>query len=155
MRLCEEKKIIPLLESIDINAGVDSDSIDMKDLYKVAFLITFCSDLAGDAVLKLYEGATHGAKATALTFKYRYGGAAIKSANADVLSTEAESAALTLTGTTFVSRTLVVEIEASAMTDGMRYLTLNFSDAASAGSVTVVAIGDPRYMSPAEQSVID
>ena len=49
---------------------------------------------AAGPILKLYSGATNGTKTTAITFKYRYGGAATGSANAYVLGTQSTSAAL-------------------------------------------------------------
>ncbi len=144
-RLYQEKKIVPIFASADINAGADCDSIDMKNFHHITLLCQFGPSLSGDAVLTLYEGATDGAKTAAVTFVYTYGGAAVGSANADVLATESTSAALTATGTTFVSRLLVIELDAASMTDGYDWLTLNISAAASAGELTVVAILDPRY----------
>jgi hypothetical protein len=155
MRLSDEKKIVPILASIDINAGTDCDSVDMAEASHVAFVFVFASDLSGDAVLTVNSGATHGTKTTAMTFTYRYGSAAIAAATADVLTDEATSAALTLTGTTFVSRMLIVEVDAAELTDGHRYITPSFSAAADAGSVSCVAIVTPRYASMAADTLID
>jgi hypothetical protein len=155
--LSQVLKFVPLLSSADINAGVDSDSVDMQGAKSVSFLCVFGPSYAGaaGAILKLYEGATHGTKTTALTFNYRYGGAAIKSASADVLSAIATSAALQIARATMVSRLLVIELNADQLTDGMRYLTLEVGAEADAGEFSVVAIIDPMYLDPSGDSVID
>jgi len=144
-RLYEGKKIVPVMQSLDLNNGVDADSINMKNFHRAAFLIMFGADLSGDFVLTVNSGASDAAKTTAETFKYTYGGAAIGSANCDVLEAVAESAALTCTGTTFVSRMLIVEIDADKLTDDQPWLTLSFSNAGAAGKCTIFALLDPRY----------
>jgi len=154
MRLSDTLKFVPVLESEDINDGVDCDSINMEGYESATFLIVFCSDLSGDAVLTLNEGATDGTKTTALTFNYRVSSADIGSASADVLGDFSTSAALTLTEASYEDRLLIVEIDAAAMTDGMNWLTLAFSNAAAAGSVTVVAILKPRYASSATDTAL-
>jgi hypothetical protein len=153
--ISQKLKFVPLYFNEDMNTGGDSDAVDMQGMKSATFLLLFNSALAGDAVVKLYSGVTHGAKTTAMTFNYRYGGAAIKSALADVFSAIATSAALTLTGATFVSRGCIIEVNADQMTDGHRYLTLEFDSAASAGEMAVWAILDPMYLSPGGDSVID
>ena len=154
MRLCEDKKLVPLISSADIVSGLDSESICVKGAKHVALLCMFGPSLSGDPVLTLYEGATDGAKTAIVTFAYRYGGAATASASADVLSTEATSAALECTGTTFVSRLLVIELDIASMTDGYDWLTLQVGSQASAGELTVVAVLDPAYKSPALDTVL-
>jgi hypothetical protein len=114
----------------------------------------FGPSLSGNAVLTLYEGAADGEKTSAVTFAYRYGGAATGSASSDVLSTEATSAALTCTGTTFVSRLLVIEVDCASLTDGYDWLTLQVGSEASAGELTVVAVLDSKYQSPALDTVL-
>jgi hypothetical protein len=157
MRLYQEKKIVPLLASADITAGVDSDSIDMKDCKHVAFLIVFGPSYAGanGAIIKLYEGASHGSKATALTFHYTYGGAAIKSASADVMAAEATSAALQIARATMVSRILVLELDAAEMTDGMTHLTVEVGAESDAGEMTIVGIMDMTQLNSSGDTVID
>jgi len=154
MRLCEDKKLVPIFNSADIVSGADSDSICVKGAKHVALLVMFGPSLSGDPILTLYEGATDGAKTAALTFAYRYGGAATGSASSDVLSTEATSAALECTGTTFVSRLLVIELDMASMTDGYDWLTLQVGSEASAGELTVIAVLDPAYKSPALDTVL-
>jgi hypothetical protein len=154
MRLCETKKLVPIFDSADINAGADSDSICVKGAEHVTLLCMFGPSLSGNAVLTLYEGASDGAKTSAVTFAYRYGGAATGSASSDVLSTEATSAALTCTGTTFVSRLLVIEVDCASLTDGYDWLTLQVGSEASAGELTVVAVLDSKYQSPALDTVL-
>jgi len=154
MRDCESKKFTPIFNSADIVAGDDSDSICVKNLSHVTLLCMFGPSLADDPVLTLYEGATDGAKTAAVTFNYRYGGAATGSASSDDLSAEATSAALECTGTTFVSRMLIIEIDMNEMTDGYDWLTLQVGAEASAGELTVVAIGEPKYASMADDTLL-
>jgi len=154
MRLCEDKKIVPIINSADIVSGLDSDSINVKGASHVALLCMFGPSLSGDPVLTLYEGATDGAKTAIVTFPYRYGGAAVGSASSDILSTETTSAALTCTGTTFVSRILIIEVDVAIMTDGYDWLTLQVGSEASAGELTVVAVIEPGYKSPALDTVL-
>ena len=151
MRLSETMKKVPLLASADINAGVDSDSINMKDYLDASFDIVFGPSYAGaaGAIIKLYSGATVGAKTTALTFNYRYGGGAIKAASADVLSTEATSAALQIATATMVSRLLTIEIDATEMAADHSWLTLEIGAQADSGEMTITAHLRPRYTSAA------
>ena len=146
-RLCEEFKLVPIFNSADINAGADSDSICVKNYRHVTLLCMFGPSLAGaaGAILTLYEGATDAAKTAALTFSYRYGGAATGTASSDVLSTETTSAALTCTSATFLSRLLVIEVDMDTMTDGYDWLTLQVGAEADAGQLTVVAVMYPKY----------
>lgn len=155
--LSQNLKIVPLLSSADINAGVDSDSVDMAGMKSATFLLTYGPSHAGaaGAIIKLYDGATHAAKTNALTFNYKYGGAAIKSASADVFTAIATSAALQIATATLVSRLLVIEINADQITDGSRYLTIEVGAESDAGQMTIVALLDPMYSDPSATSVID
>jgi hypothetical protein len=148
-------KFVPLYINEDMNTGGDSDSVDMQGIKSATFLLLFSSTLSGNAGLKLYSGATHGSKDNAMTFNYKYGGAAVKSANADVLSAIATSADLTMTGATFLSRGLIVEVNADQIADGDRYLTLEVDNDASAGVLMAWAILDPMYHDASGDSVID
>ena len=76
-----------------------------------------------------------------------YTSAAIKAASGDVVAAaEATSAALSIATATMVSRMLVIELDMAEMTTGTyKYLTLEFSNGADAGELTVVAVCDPRY----------
>lgn len=151
MRLSETMKKVPLLASADINAGVDSDSINMSDYIDASFDVVFGPSYAGaaGAIIKLYSGVTIGAKTTALTFNYRYGGGAIKAASADVLSTAATSAALQIATATMASRLLTIEVDAAAMAAGHSWLTLEVGAESDAGEITIMAHLTPRYASAA------
>lgn len=154
MRLSEKMKKVPLLASADITAGVDSDSINMKGYHDASFDVVFGPSYTeaggtGGAVVKLYSGATVGAKTTALTFNYRYTGGAIKAASADVLSAFATSAALTCDAATYTSRMLTIEIDAEDMASGHSWLTLEIGAQAGAGEMTITAHLTPRYASAA------
>jgi hypothetical protein len=151
MRLSETFKKVPLLASANINAGVDADSINMKDFHAASFDIVFGPSYAGaaGAIIKLYSGATVGAKTTAMTFNYRYTGGAIKAASADILTTAATSAALQIATATMVNRLLTIEVDAAAMTAGHSWLTLEIGAEADAGEMTIMAHLEPRYASAA------
>jgi hypothetical protein len=151
MRLSETMKKVPLLASADINAGVDSDSVNMSDFSSASFDIVFGPSYAGaaGAIIKLFSGATVGTKTTALTFNYRYTGGAIKAASADILSTEATSAALQIATATMVSRLLTIEVDAADLAAGHSWLTLEIGAEADAGEMTITAHLTPRYSSAA------
>ena len=144
MRFCEQYKIVPMLEPQDHAAGVDSDSIKMTIHSHAAFVIKF-GELTGDAVLKVYSGATAGVKTTAETFNYRATAADLKNASGDALGTEATSAALTLTAATYEDRMIVVEMDHDDITDGQPWLTLEFSSDASELFVDVTGLLAPAY----------
>ena len=147
MRLYQEKQMIPLLSSADIVSGIDSDSINCENFHHVSFQLVFGPSYAGatPTEIKLFEGATVGVKTTALMFNYVYTSGAIKAASADIMTAETTSAALSIATATMTSRMLVIELDMSAMATGMKWLTLEFSNDADAGELSVVAIADPRY----------
>lgn len=146
MRLPEEKKICYLINTADYNAGVDGDSINMKNYHRATFIMLFGA-ITGDAVLTVNSGATDGAKTSALTFHYAIGSAACGSANSDVLAADASAASLTLTAADYANKMLIVEVDAAAMdvANGEEWLTPSLSAAAAAGILHCVVILEPRY----------
>jgi hypothetical protein len=146
MRLPEEKKIVPVMASDDIDAGVDADSINMKNFHRCTYIMTF-GTLSGDAVMTVNSGASDGAKTSALTFHYALASAAIGSESCDILAADTKAATLTLTAATYTNKMLIVEVDASDMDvdNGEEWLTLSLSDAAASGACDVVAILEPRY----------
>ncbi len=146
MRLAEQNKIVFCVQPEDHqSAGIDGDSVSMENYSHVAFIILF-GELTGNAVLKVYSGATVGAKTTAETFNYRACATDMKSSGGDLLAAETTSAALTLTAATYQDRFIVVEMDADEFTDGQPFVTLEFSSAASELLVAVTAIlSKPRY----------
>lgn len=146
MSYAEDLKIIPLLNSADTGAGVSMDSINMKGFHKATIAITF-GVVVGNAVLTVNSGATDGANTSALTFRYAYGGAAIGSALADVLTAWTSAATLTIAAATYSTKMLVLEIDASAMdiANGEEWLTVAIDGAGTSAYVHAVAILQPRY----------
>ena len=146
MRLAEEKKIVPLLNSADTGAGVSMDSINMKGFHRAAIIITFGA-MSGNAVLTVNSGATDGATTSALTFDYAYGGAAIGSANCDVVTASTSAATLTIAAATFADKMLILEVDGSDMdvANGENWLTVAISAAGTSAVVHAVAILEPRY----------
>lgn len=139
--------VVPVLYTADYNAGVDFDSINMADYKRATFIIGFGA-IAGDAILYMYSGATDGAKTSALTFRYAWGGAARGSANCDVFAATSTSAALTLTGDTYDNYMLLVDVDASEMdmANSEEWLTGSISDAATSGIAFAFAFLTPRYI---------
>jgi len=145
MRLSEQNKIVHALEPQDHQAGVDSDSVNTENYGHVAFIIQF-GELTGNAVLKVYSGATDGTKTTAETFNYRATSTDLKNTGGDTLGSETTSAALTLTASTYEDRMIVVEMDTAEFTDGQNFITLEFSSDASELFVSSVAVlSDARY----------
>jgi len=151
MRLGEEKKIVPVLNSANYGAGVSMDSINMKNYHRATFILTFGA-ITGNAGLKVYSGATAAAATSTCAFDYAIGGAAIASASADVLAANATATAasgITLTAGTYASKMLVIDVEAANMdvANGEEWLTLVIDGSASSGICHAVAVLDPRYSS--------
>lgn len=146
MYLANRYKIIPVMNTANYNAGVDGDSINMAQGHRCTFVLTFGA-ITGNAVLTVNSGATAGAKTSALTFKYALGSAAINSATADVLGTQATSVALTLAAGTYANKMLIVEVNGAAMdtANDEEWLTIAINDAADAGVCHIIAIVEPRY----------
>jgi hypothetical protein len=145
-KLAEEKKFVPVLYTADYGAGVDFDSINMKNFIRCTFVIGFGA-IAGNAVLTINSGATNGAKTSALTFHYAFGSAARGSASCDVLATTATSAALTLTGTAYDNFMLIAEVDGADMDvdNEEEWLTAAISSAGTSGIAFAFAILEPRY----------
>lgn len=147
--LSEDKKIVPLLASANYGAGVDMDSFKMF-AGKATIIMTFGA-VTGNAVLKVYSGATAGTKSSSLPFKYAYGGGAIGASSADVLSAwgnATASSGLTLTAATYGSKYAVLEFNSAAVdvANAEEWSTVNISSAASSGIMHAVAVLDrPRY----------
>jgi len=146
MRDPQAAHYVPVLEPQDHNAGVDGDSINIGNGHSITFCILF-GELTGDAVLKIYSGATAGTKTTAETFHYSATAADLKAASGDVLAAWSTSAALTLTAATYEDRMLMVTVDHDDVTDGQPWITPEFSSAASELFVSVSARVEPRYAS--------
>lgn len=156
--ISENKKVVPLLASADYGAGVDMDSFKLLG-DKCTVFLSFGS-VTGDAVLKVYSGATDGAKTSVMGFKYAYSGGSIGSSSADYLSAWSDATAssgLTLTGTTYTSKFAVLEFNAAAADadNGEEWITIEISSAASSGILHAVAVIDnPRFSGNRSVSVL-
>lgn len=127
------------------SAGVDGDSINMGKLHTVRFLIQFAV-LTGNAILKVFSGATEGTKTTAENFRHALASAAQGAADGDKLGAWATGvASLTLTAATYQNKLLVVEIDSDQMTDDQPWATLEFGSEATALNASVAAVGEARY----------
>lgn len=149
MGLVETYKVVPVGNDIDINgaAANDCDSINMKNFHRATFLVNYQTIGGAANYVKVYSGATDGTKTTALTFRYAFGAAAQGSANCDVLAAWATSANLSVAHATYDNFLLVVEVDASSMTNGHSWLTMSIedTDTGATGNACVVAVLEPRY----------
>lgn len=144
----EEFKVVPVMNSADVATGADVDSINMAGFHKVTYLFTFGA-VTTDITITPKSGASAGTKTTAVASRYAAGGAAIGTAVSGSASSCDVLAAWTATSTTCSltaasNKFLVVEIDASAMTNTEPWLTLTVA-ADSAGICHCVAILEPRY----------
>lgn len=155
MRISEEKILIPILEPLDTQAGIDGQSVHMGKLHHVCLPITFGA-ITADALLKFYVGASDGTKTTAIAFSYRLSTGAYKAASADLLgdATDVASSGLTLTAATFTHKTVVVEFDSQVIADATPWLTLELGAGADVLLVSCVAIGCPRNASHAGTTVV-
>ncbi len=119
----------------------------MKGFHHATFLVQLGTLGTSDCTLTVVSGATDGAHTTAETFDYAFGGAAEGTANCDVLAASASAATLAITYTTYSNYLLVVEIDASAMTEGQEWLSVLVTDTGGSGTGTayITAILEPRY----------
>ena len=133
-----------LLAPADQQAGADSDSVNMGHLSLIAIMVHFGA-LTGNAVLKVFSGATDGAKTTALTFRYRRAGADTKSALNDQKQAELTSAALTLTAADYNLTQLEIEVRDSEMAADEPWLTVEIGSEASDVIIGISMAGTPRH----------
>lgn len=150
MNFAERFKIVPIAHALDLNAAAtnDCDSINMKNYHRATLIFTFDTLAGADSVLTINSGATDGACTSALYFDYALGGAAIGSADCDVLAANTNAASLTIAHATFDDDMLVVEVDASAMDTANEefWLTARFTDpGGSTGTLDAIAILEPRY----------
>lgn len=152
MKLAENMKIVPIANQLDLSGSATNpcDSINMKGFHHATFICMFTS-LGGAAMYcSPYSGASDAALTSALSYRYGTGGAAIGSANCDVLAaTTAGTAATVFAHATYTNSMIVFEVSADEMdvANGEEWLTLTFPDTATGmtGNVSVVAILEPRY----------
>lgn len=149
MRLSERLKTFAVTESADVTTnGVDTQSVHMGYYHEAMWQINFGAITADDA-LKVYVGATDGAKTTAIAFKYRLASADTKAANSDTLGafTSVASTGLTLTAATFDHKFVVVEVDAQAIDDSTPWVTLETAGSATTSNISVTFVGVPRFAS--------
>lgn len=147
MRVSEEFAKVHLIEPANYgSAGVDSDSVNMGRLNHLSACLMFGA-LVGNSVLKVYSGASAGAKTTALAFKCRVTSADYKAANADQLGafTSVTAAGLTLTAASFDHRMVHIGIDADQMPEGEKWLTIELDATATTLNVAADGTGWPRY----------
>lgn len=155
MRVSERFKLIPILEPVDAEAGIDGQSVNMGLLHEICFPICFGA-MTGDPVLKFYVGATDGTKTTAVAFSYRISSGLFKAASADLYGavTAVASTGLTVDDTTMKDHTLVVEFDSQAIPDATPWLTVELSAASSVCLVSCTAIGEPRFASNSGTTIV-
>jgi len=148
MRLPEEKKIVPIMTYADISSTVTGDSINMKNYHRATFVFILHALGGASAALTINSGASNAAATSALTFHYAFGGAAVASADCDVMAADTTSAGLTLTYGTYSGFMLVAEVDAANMdvANSENWLTPVITTASSVtGRVSCIAILEPRY----------
>lgn len=145
MNLPERYKIVPVSNYSDLSGDIYTDDINMKGYHKATFVIQFHNLSAGNAIILVKSGATDGAHTTAETFDYALGTADTAAALCDVLGATTSTASADVSYTTYTDSMMIVEIDASAMTDGQEWLSLMFDFSAVNGNATVFAILEPRY----------
>jgi hypothetical protein len=147
MRLCEEYKIVPLLEPQDHQAGATAfDSICLKNYLWCSIIINF-GELAGHEVLTIHSGATSGADSADAYFSYAYTGADLKTTGGDIITvtSTAPVATLTLTDVTFEDRILILDIDPASLTDGYDWISVVTDGSGTEVLMSAVAILKPKY----------
>jgi hypothetical protein len=148
MRLCEQYKIVPLLEPEDHQAAaLTCESINLKN-YSWCTIIFLFGELAGHEVITIHSGATANADSADVYFDYAYTGADLKTAGGDVITVKSDGtpvATLTLADETFQDRMLVLEINPATLTDGYTWISVIGDAAGTQLFASAVAILTPKY----------
>lgn len=148
MRLTEEFKFIPVIASADISSGGTGNSFCMKNYSHCCLIFTSeTTNWGAGPDITVYEGATDGAKTSALTVPYRTASAAVGSASSDVFGAWQTAAAEVALGAEEEGYMVAIEFDAGDMTDGYDWITVSIDDDASAagGGFSCLAILKPRY----------
>lgn len=146
--IAENLKFVPVMNSANVSTGTDCDSINMANYHKATLLFTFGA-VTTDITITPKTGTSEGAKTNAVATKYAAGGAVIgtavaaSTASCDVLAAWSDSTT-TISLSAASNKFLVVEISASAFTQGDNWLTVTVA-AGSSGICHCVAILEPRY----------
>lgn len=144
MRLSENFGIVPVLKPGDHTAGLSGTSIDMSGWSHCTFLIN-AATITGNPVITVFSGANTGTKTTRIVGKYRMATTAQGAVNADVYGAEtalgSEATGLSFVGTTFFNKMTVIEVDATQMAAGEKWLTFAIEKgSSSAANMSVEAI---------------
>ena len=162
MSLYASHCVVPVASDMDVSGSATNpaDSINMKDVHEVTFLVNF-QDLGGAALYcKVYSGATAAALTSALTFRYAFMSAAATAANADVPAADWQTSSnLSIAHATYDNFMLVIEVDASDMdiANGEEWLTISFpdTDTGATGNLSCAAIVKPRFNKFPNESFLD
>ena len=147
MRQIDQNLVVPLLEPADYQAGIDSDSFHAGRAAHWDLIFSF-GVVTGDAVVKLYKGASAGTKTTQVPFRHRLSAGDFGAASADLFASSDTSdadGAVTLIAATYDHRLWVIMLDGGELDDALQWLTMEFSAAADALLLYVVAVGsNPR-----------
>lgn len=155
-RLIQEMKVVPIIASADIVAGLDSDAFSLEHAHSVAIALGFGPSHGGaaGAIIKVYTGLALTDKTTAITFNYSYTSAIVGAANGDVWTANATSAALQIPTATIVSRVLMIQFDVVDLTAGHKYCIVEIGNESDAGELSGVAYLYGRYASMATVTVL-
>ena len=148
MRIIDCCAVVPLLEPLDSQAGLDSDSFHAGRAAHWDLIFQFGA-VTGNAILTLYVGASAGTKTTAIAFRHRLSSGDFKAASADLFAasdtTDADGI-LTLTAATYDHRVLVIMLDSIEIAEATPWVTVEIDATASVLLLSAVAIGmQPRY----------
>lgn len=153
----EKYKIVPVAKEIDLSGTVYTDSINMKDVLKVTFCFILNTLGGASSTLTVNSGASDAACTSAMRFLYAFGGAAMGSADCDVLSALTSAETLTLTYGSYSNYMLVVEVDPADMDTANEedWLTCKFTTTTSVtGTVSGFAICEYRSPGSASATVL-
>ena len=156
-RILDRFGLVPIIESKDYgSAGIDSDSWKMDKAASVGIIIS-CGALTGNSTIIIYTGATAGAKTTAIAFRFRVTNNVFKNATgADQYAAVAAvaSTGLVLTGATYAHMALVIDLDASELSDTQPYLTVSVDNVATVLNLAAFAVlSIDRYL-PAPTNIV-
>lgn len=151
MNTVDQKKIVPIFNVADYNAGVSSTSINMANASHATVILLFDGTVNGDARMTISSAAAADTSTTAITdwegwvTGANVGAVASDTFSATAVTVDALQSYCTLTEATFENRMLVIEIPAASLANGHGWFRVVLGAEAGAGGLHGLAILTPRY----------
>lgn len=153
--LIEEAKIINGLVPASRNSAASGDYVSMENYDKVTFIISIGAITAGGNVLIQQAKTAAGGSAATLNFDYYHKMTASTDTYTKTSANTASSADCITVGNSSDNKIFVVEVPASKLSSGFKFVNVKTPAAFSAGLSSVVAIAHKaRYAQSAPPTAL-